>query len=330
MEAGGGGVALVDATPGTKASRGGSNLDRHMTPWDRRAETKSARARRLEKEAEAERQRMEELRKEKDNAIEQFMVSAAPPRPPIVHPSSFGRPPTALLSSIHRSFIVHPSSLRLLSVVLSSSTHRLFIIHPLWHHHHHFLYPSPLHRPSLVRSSSPIAPSSSTLVRSSSTHRPPVVRSSSTIFPSSSTPRPFVLPIVPSSSTPCPFVVHPSSLYRPPLIRSSSTHRPFIVHPSSVRRPPITPSSYIYCVFIVRLPFFHCPSIVPSSERYVAGTGHRGHRHSAAPPAPTPSKPLCRKPRTIRPSLFKVASWILMCQAPHNLQQVEIYLCILR
>ena len=292
MEAGGGGVALVDATPGTKASRGGSNLDRHMTPWDRRAETKSARARRLEKEAEAERQRMEELRKEKDNAIEQFMVSAAPPRPPIVHPSSFGRPPTALLSSIHRSFIVHPSSLRLLSVVLSSSTHRLFIIHPLWHHHHHFLYPSPLHRPSLVRSSSPIAPSSSTLVRSSSTHRPPVVRSSSTIFPSSSTPRPFVLshrpfivhplsvrrpPIVPLSST-------PSSVRRPPIVPLSSIPRPFVVHPSP-------PSSYIYCVFIVRLPFFHCPSIVPSSERYVAGTGHRGHRHSAAPPPPPPLPP---------------------------------------
>ena len=297
MEAGGGGVALVDATPGTKASRGGSNLDRHMTPWDRRAETKSARARRLEKEAEAERQRMEELRKEKDNAIEQFMVSAAPPRPPIVHPSSFGRPPTALLSSIHRSFIVHPSSLRLLSVVLSSSTHRLFIIHPLWHHHHHFLYPSPLHRPSLVRSSSPIAPSSSTLVRSSSTHRPPVVRSSSTIFPSSSTPRPFVLshrpfivhplsvrrpPIVPLSSTPHPFVVHPSSLYRPPLVRSSSTHHPIVVHLLCLHRPSTVLSLPIYRPFIREV---CCRNRAPRTQTF-----------RCPPPPPLPQNPCAENP----------------------------------
>lgn len=75
MEAGAAGVSLVDVTPGAKPSRGGSNHGSHMTPWDRRAETNSARKRRMEKEAEAERQRMEELKKEKDNAIEQFIVS---------------------------------------------------------------------------------------------------------------------------------------------------------------------------------------------------------------------------------------------------------------
>nr|KAG5686694.1 hypothetical protein BaRGS_013593 [Batillaria attramentaria] len=68
-----GGVALVDSTA-NKTPRG-SNPGQHMTPWDRRAETKSARKRRLEGEAELERQRMEELKKEKENAIEQFIIS---------------------------------------------------------------------------------------------------------------------------------------------------------------------------------------------------------------------------------------------------------------
>ncbi|XP_076471205.1 NACHT and WD repeat domain-containing protein 2-like [Babylonia areolata] len=72
LEAGAAGVALVDSTPAGKADREGST---HMTPWDRRAETKSARQRRLDNEADVERQRVEELKKEKENAIEQFIVS---------------------------------------------------------------------------------------------------------------------------------------------------------------------------------------------------------------------------------------------------------------
>ncbi|KAK6972688.1 NACHT domain- and WD repeat-containing protein 1-like isoform x3 [Biomphalaria glabrata] len=46
-----------------------------MTPWDRRAESRSARQRRHEAEAEMERQRLEELRKEKENAVDQFIIS---------------------------------------------------------------------------------------------------------------------------------------------------------------------------------------------------------------------------------------------------------------
>ncbi|XP_076450611.1 NACHT domain- and WD repeat-containing protein 1-like [Babylonia areolata] len=73
------GVSMVDISPpvvpGGKLARVGSNLGNHMTPWDKRAETKSARKRRQESEAEAERQRVEELKREKENAIEQFIVS---------------------------------------------------------------------------------------------------------------------------------------------------------------------------------------------------------------------------------------------------------------
>ncbi|KAL8572753.1 hypothetical protein ACOMHN_030335 [Nucella lapillus] len=75
MEAGATGVALVDATPAGNLQREGSNAGSHMTPWDRRAETKSARERRLEEEADVERQRVEDLKKEKDNTIERFIVS---------------------------------------------------------------------------------------------------------------------------------------------------------------------------------------------------------------------------------------------------------------
>ncbi|XP_070200834.1 NACHT and WD repeat domain-containing protein 2-like isoform X2 [Littorina saxatilis] len=68
------GVNMVDATPGFKGHKGGQPGS-HMTPWDRRAETKSARKRRVEGEADVERQRVEELKKEKENGIEQFVVS---------------------------------------------------------------------------------------------------------------------------------------------------------------------------------------------------------------------------------------------------------------
>ncbi|RUS77155.1 hypothetical protein EGW08_015078, partial [Elysia chlorotica] len=47
-----------------------------MTPWDRRAETESARRQRHERESEQERMRQEELRREKDNVVETFLVSA--------------------------------------------------------------------------------------------------------------------------------------------------------------------------------------------------------------------------------------------------------------
>ena len=46
-----------------------------MTPWDRRAETRSARQRRHQMEQEEEEKRLEEIRKEKENGIEQFIVS---------------------------------------------------------------------------------------------------------------------------------------------------------------------------------------------------------------------------------------------------------------
>ncbi|CAL1528321.1 unnamed protein product [Lymnaea stagnalis] len=46
-----------------------------MTPWDRRAETQSARHRRHEIDSGKEKQRLDELRKEKDNVIEQFLIS---------------------------------------------------------------------------------------------------------------------------------------------------------------------------------------------------------------------------------------------------------------
>ncbi|XP_021368055.1 uncharacterized protein LOC110459901 isoform X1 [Mizuhopecten yessoensis] len=46
-----------------------------MTPWDRRAESSSAKQRRREDELDQERKRHEELKKEKDNGIEQYIIS---------------------------------------------------------------------------------------------------------------------------------------------------------------------------------------------------------------------------------------------------------------
>ncbi|XP_060086455.1 NACHT and WD repeat domain-containing protein 2-like [Ylistrum balloti] len=46
-----------------------------MTPWDLRAESSSAKQRRRDEEVEQERKRHEELRKEKDNGIEQYIIS---------------------------------------------------------------------------------------------------------------------------------------------------------------------------------------------------------------------------------------------------------------
>ncbi|XP_033751620.1 uncharacterized protein LOC117335608 isoform X2 [Pecten maximus] len=46
-----------------------------MTPWDLRAESSSAKQRRREEEVEQERKRHEEIRKEKDNGIEQYIIS---------------------------------------------------------------------------------------------------------------------------------------------------------------------------------------------------------------------------------------------------------------
>ncbi|GFO41708.1 NACHT domain- and WD repeat-containing protein 1-like isoform x3 [Plakobranchus ocellatus] len=66
-----GGVHLTDVP-----SRGKRATSAMMTPWDRRAETDSARRHRHEKESEKERQRQEELRREKDNVVEAFIVSA--------------------------------------------------------------------------------------------------------------------------------------------------------------------------------------------------------------------------------------------------------------
>jgi len=46
-----------------------------MTPWDRRAEQKEDRERRHDAQLEAELKEMEEKRREKDNGIEQFILS---------------------------------------------------------------------------------------------------------------------------------------------------------------------------------------------------------------------------------------------------------------
>ncbi|KAK2138831.1 hypothetical protein NP493_7042g00001, partial [Ridgeia piscesae] len=46
-----------------------------MTPWDRRTETHTARQRRHQSEEELERQRVEDLHREKSNGIEQFLIS---------------------------------------------------------------------------------------------------------------------------------------------------------------------------------------------------------------------------------------------------------------
>ncbi|XP_071100167.1 uncharacterized protein [Haliotis cracherodii] len=63
------GIPMVDVT---KVKRG---TTAKMSPWDRRAETDSAKQRRHEAELEEERQRQDDLKKEKENAIEQFIVS---------------------------------------------------------------------------------------------------------------------------------------------------------------------------------------------------------------------------------------------------------------
>lgn len=47
-----------------------------MTPWDLRSETKAAREERHESELEHERQRLEDLKKEKDNVVQQYIMSA--------------------------------------------------------------------------------------------------------------------------------------------------------------------------------------------------------------------------------------------------------------
>ncbi|XP_076114826.1 uncharacterized protein LOC143082831 isoform X2 [Mytilus galloprovincialis] len=46
-----------------------------MTPWDRRSETLSAKKRRQQKEMEAEKKRIDELKNEKDNNIDQYVIS---------------------------------------------------------------------------------------------------------------------------------------------------------------------------------------------------------------------------------------------------------------
>ncbi|XP_070531570.1 uncharacterized protein [Ptychodera flava] len=46
-----------------------------MTPWERRSETQTARQRRKENEADDEKKRLEDLKKEKENAIEQYILS---------------------------------------------------------------------------------------------------------------------------------------------------------------------------------------------------------------------------------------------------------------
>ncbi|GFR71927.1 NACHT domain- and WD repeat-containing protein 1-like isoform X2 [Elysia marginata] len=66
-----GGVHLTDVPTRTKRITSAM-----MTPWDRRAETESARRHRHERESEQERLRQEELRREKDNVVETFLVSA--------------------------------------------------------------------------------------------------------------------------------------------------------------------------------------------------------------------------------------------------------------
>lgn len=66
-----GGIQLTDIP-----SKGKRVTSAMMTPWDRRAETESARRHRHERESEQERLRQEELRREKDNVVEMFLVSA--------------------------------------------------------------------------------------------------------------------------------------------------------------------------------------------------------------------------------------------------------------
>ncbi|XP_077986889.1 uncharacterized protein LOC144441205 isoform X2 [Glandiceps talaboti] len=46
-----------------------------MTPWERRSETQTARQRRKDSEADDEKKRLDELKKEKENAIEQYIMS---------------------------------------------------------------------------------------------------------------------------------------------------------------------------------------------------------------------------------------------------------------
>ncbi|PVD33550.1 hypothetical protein C0Q70_04807 [Pomacea canaliculata] len=80
MEVSAMGAGLLDssrtaATKPSRSSKHGAAGSHIMTPWDRRAETQSAKKRRHEGEAEVERQRVEELVKEKENGIEQFIIS---------------------------------------------------------------------------------------------------------------------------------------------------------------------------------------------------------------------------------------------------------------
>ncbi|XP_019639552.1 PREDICTED: uncharacterized protein LOC109481422 isoform X1 [Branchiostoma belcheri] len=59
-----------------KARRRTKYTEASMTPWERRNETKTAKVRRYDRDAMLEQQRLEEMRKEKENGIEQYMVSA--------------------------------------------------------------------------------------------------------------------------------------------------------------------------------------------------------------------------------------------------------------
>ena len=65
-------LAVHDTTTTVQRHRGNTAK---MTPWDRRTETSAARHRRHLQEEEVERQHMEDLHREKSNAIEQFLIS---------------------------------------------------------------------------------------------------------------------------------------------------------------------------------------------------------------------------------------------------------------
>ncbi|KAK6191904.1 hypothetical protein SNE40_003480 [Patella caerulea] len=65
------GMAML-GVGGTKKKR---NSDQSMTPWDLRAETESAKTRRDQQEREMERARLQNLKNEKENSMEQFIVS---------------------------------------------------------------------------------------------------------------------------------------------------------------------------------------------------------------------------------------------------------------
>ncbi|XP_064634336.1 uncharacterized protein LOC135492092 isoform X2 [Lineus longissimus] len=65
----------VKQEPGVKDSKPQRSTTAMMTPWDRRTETEVARRTRKQKESEEEKKRMEELKKEKENGIEQYILS---------------------------------------------------------------------------------------------------------------------------------------------------------------------------------------------------------------------------------------------------------------